>query len=59
MQDDEEEKRQGPSATGADHSPSPLQQLKALCNKLDTESEATHSLKQAAAPRFFLSRNVE
>jgi hypothetical protein len=39
MLDDEEEKGQGPSATGADQSLSPLQQLKALFNKLDAESK--------------------
>jgi hypothetical protein len=39
MLDDEEEKGQGPSATGADQFLSPLQQLKALFNKLDAESK--------------------
>jgi len=39
MLDDEEEKGQGPSATRADQSPLPLQQLKALFNKLDAESK--------------------
>jgi hypothetical protein len=39
MQDDEEAKGQGPSTTGADQSLSPLQQLKALFNKLDMESK--------------------
>jgi hypothetical protein len=41
MQVDEEEKGQGPSATGADQFLSPLQQLKALFNKLDMESKTT------------------
>jgi hypothetical protein len=39
MLDDAEEKGQGPSATVADQSLSPLQQLKALFNKLDMESK--------------------
>jgi predicted nucleic acid-binding Zn ribbon protein len=39
MLDDEDEKGQGPSVTGPDQFPSPLQQLKALFNKLDAESK--------------------
>jgi hypothetical protein len=39
MQDDEEEKGQGPWATGVDQFLSPLQQPKALFNKLDMEAK--------------------
>jgi hypothetical protein len=39
MLDDEEEKRQGPLTIGKDQFLSPLQQLKALFNKLDAESK--------------------
>jgi hypothetical protein len=49
--DDEEEKGQGPSAIGADYTPSPLQQQKALCNKFGLESKQRRWIHQPCTQR--------